>query len=67
MKFDPRDPGVDGETAKAILEKYKTTRFVPELVLVAPDGEFLLSIPLEDLAPDRLADHLRKAAGDAGG
>jgi hypothetical protein len=35
---------------------------VPELVLVAPDGEAIESIDNSDLNPDTLAEKLRKAA-----
>ena len=58
VKLDPRTPGVDPE----VFRKYKTTRYVPELVLVAPDGEAMESLDNRGLNPESLSRRLREAA-----
>jgi hypothetical protein len=62
VKLDPRNLGDDKAAAMEVFKAYKTTRYVPELVLVAPDGEAIESIDNSDLNPDTLAEKLRKAA-----
>ena len=62
VKLDPRDLGDDKAAAMEVFKEYKTTRYVPELVLVAPDGESIESIDNSHLNPDALAEKLRKAA-----
>ena len=37
VRADPRSPEVD----KSLFSRYKSTRFVPEIVFVSPDGEVL--------------------------
>ncbi len=62
VSLDPRNLPADREAAMAVFKKYKTTRYVPELVLVAPDGEAIESIDSSDLNPGALSEKLRKAA-----
>jgi hypothetical protein len=60
VKLDPRSPGGDIE----VIRKYKTTRYVPELVLIAPDGEAIESLDNKELNPDSLSKRLREVADE---
>ncbi len=70
VKIDPRNPGDDPAAAAESLQAYKTyktTRYVPELVLVAPDGEAIESIEMSKVMdPEALAKVLREAAEGRG-
>ena len=43
VKVDPRDPGESREAFE-----YKSTRYVPEVVFIAPDGEIVDGLDARD-------------------
>ena len=60
VKVDPRQAGFDREA----LDRYKSTRYVPEIVLIAPDGAVLGRLDANatiDSAVAALKDALRRA------
>ena len=59
VRVDPRSPGDD----RAAFE-YKSTRYVPEIVLIAPDGEVIDRV--KERNPEAFARILREAVAELG-